>query len=819
MTIHLNNPSPAGDGAGYTTDTSNLVPYIGATSDLLLSTKRLSATGITSGTLQGILIGTGGSLQAIGSTGVVGQFLYVSGGNTYAFANTAAQAGLGTDVVIPYIGAVSDVNLGNYKLTANALTCGTLQGLLMGTGGSLKVIGTTGVVGQFLYVSGGNTYAWANTSAAGGLGTDIVIPYLGAVSDVLLGNYKLSANAVTCGTLQGVVVGTGGSLTAIGTGATGAFFYHAGNNTYAYANTQASLPTITTGKVGTLLPLTTDTTRYVLGGALELSLNTANIWATTFSGTNFYGGTHSGGTFLASAITCGTLKGILMGTGGSLQTIGTTGNVGEFLYVSGANTYAWANTAAQAGLGTDVVVPYLGAVSDLNLGSYDIFADVISANTIKASTLSSTTLNASIISGGTLRATAITCGTLQGLLMGTGGTVQAIASTGVVGNFLTVSGGNVYAWANTAASLPTVTTGIISGLLPITTDNTRYVLGGTLQLSLNTANIWATTFSGTNFYGGTHSGGTFFATTYSGTTVLVTTTSATTSYATTGSFSTLRATTLSGGTLIASGITAGTLQGVVFGTGGAFSAVATGAVGTFLTHSGANVYAWANTAAQAGLGTDVIVPYIGAVSNMNLGSYAITANAFSSTSTGVSVFSSTLTFLGICSGATLQATTVTCSSFYSTSTSVVYSAASPIMTVAGQVGVDVTTTSGSAFRFFSNAQYCLPAYQSKSFTIVNPAGAATYGIWRTPYAYTLQTVYALCAGGTVTGALYEADGNGANCLTSTINAAITGTTTTASNIVNGGIDSGDFLCWITTSTGGTPTRLDVTYNYTVEPNT
>lgn len=188
------------------------------------------------------------------------------------------------------------------------------------------------------------------------------------------------------------------------------------------------------------------------------------------------------------------------------------------------------------------------------------------------------------------------------------------------------------------------------------------------------------------------------------------------------------------------------------------------------------------------INTANIPVYIGATSDLNLGSYA------------------------------LRATTVTCSSFYSTSTSVIYSSANPILTVPGQVGVDVTTTSGGAFRIYTDAQYNLPVYQSKSFIIVSPAGAGTYMLWRTPYDYTLRTVYALCRGGTVTGALYKADGNGINCTTATVNAAITGTTTTASNIVASGITSGNFINWITTSTGGTPTQLDVTFNYTVVMN-
>lgn len=1361
MTININNGGVGGGGSSYTTSTANLVPYTGAVSDLLLGTKKLSANAITCGTLQGVVISTGGSFSAV-ATGATGTFLAHAGGNTYSWANTSGSVGLGTDTLVPYLGAVSDVNLGSYDMfaevisattikastlssttlnasiisggtvKATAITCGTLQGLIAGTAGTLFAV-STGGAGKFLYDVGNNTYAWADTSSVGGLGTDVVVPYLNCVSDLNMGSFdifaevisattikastftgttfnattftgnNLSIGTITCGTLQGIITGTGGTFGAIATGGTNQFLYHAGNNTYAYADTQASLPVATTGKVSGLLPVTTDTTRYVLGGALELSLNTANIWATTFSGTNFYGGTFSGGTlkattvsgttlyavthsgttvlattlsggtliadgitsgtlqgliagtggaffavatggvgkflydvgnntyawantsasgglgtdvvvpylncvsdlllgsfklsanaitcgtlqgvvistggsfsavatgatgaflahagnntytwantsgsaglgtdtlvpyinaisalvlgqnFSASAITCGTLQGLIAGTGGTLFAV-ATGGAGKFLYDVGNNTYAWANTAAQAGLGTDVIVPYLGAVSDVNLGSYDMFAEIISATTIKASTMSGTTFNASVISGGTLKATGITAGTLQGVLFGTGGAFSAVA-TGAVGTFLSHSGGNVYAWSNTSSvgglgtdvivpylncvsdlnmgsfdifaeiisattikastvtgttfnattftgnnlAVGTITCGTFQGVVygtggtfvalatggvgqflyhagnntyayadtssvgglgtdvvvPYincvsdvnlgsfdlfadvisantikastvtgTTFNATTFSGGTVQAGTISGSVlhattvsgtthyattysgatvlvtttsagtvlattlsgtngyiatvsagtvystncsattlkattttatnayattmWATTHSATNFYGSiisgnavratTVSGTTFYATTLSGTNLYAATTSVGTSKATTFSGTTLyvgttsatttRATVVSAGTLRAGAITCGTLQGVLFGTAGTFKAIATGGVGTFLSHSGGNIYAWANTsavgglgtdvvvpyinavsalilgknfsclgitagtlqgvtygtggtlvalatgavgtflthagnntyawmntAAQAGLGTDVIVPYVGAVSDINLGSYGITANAFSATSTGNTIFNGTVEFATYGSGGyftadgmtstTLEATTVTCSSFYATSTAMIRVAANPILTIPGQIAIDSTTTSGSAFRFYSDAEYCLPGYQSKSFCLIDPAGTGTYQLWRTPYTYTIKTVYALVTGGSVTGALYKADGNGINCVAVTNAGAITAGSTTACVVASGVVSSGCFLNWISTATGATPSRLSVTFNYAVSSN-
>jgi len=530
-----------------------------------------------------------------------------------------------------------------------AITCGTLQGVVISTGGSFSAL-ATGAVGAFLAQSGANVYGWFNTSAAGGLGTDVVVPYAGAVSDLIL-NKRFMATGITCGTLQGVIVGTGGTISAVATGGVGTFFTHSGNNVYVWANTaaQAGLGT------DVIVPYLGAVTSVNLGNnnisaySFSASSTGGSVFSSTVSGNTFVANTFSGGTFLATTLTCGTLQGVVIGSGGSFSAI-ATGAVGKFLAQSGANTYAWFNTAAQAGLGTDVVVPYIGAVSDINLGSQNITATIVSAGTV----------NANIFSGGNLTATGITAGTLQGAIISTGGSFSAVA-TGAVGTFFSHSGGNVYVWANTQASLPTVTTGIISGLLPITTDNTRYALGGAVQLSLNTANIWATTFSGT----------TVLATTLSGT---------------------------------------------------------------------------------------------------------------------------------ICRVGTMN----------------VPSSATPILKNAGEVAVDSTTTTGSAFHFYSDAQYCLPVYYSKSFVIVNPAGVATYMLWKVPYAITLRNAYAYCAGGTVQGALYECDENGATATTATVNANITGTTTTSCNIVNAGIHAGDFIDWITTTTGGTPTQLSCTFYYTMD---
>ncbi len=201
----------------------------------------------------------------------------------------------------------------------------------------------------------------------------------------------------------------------------------------------------------------------------------------------------------------------------------------------------------------------------------------------------------------------------------------------------------------------------------------------------------------------------------------------------------------------------------------------------------------------------------------------VLATTTSATTILATTTSATTTLATTLSGTTLRATTVTCSAFYSTSTSVVYSAVSPIMTIAGQIGVDVTTTTGSAFRFFSNAEYVLPGYQSKSFTVVAPV-VSTYSIWRVPYDITLKNVNCLVAAGastSLTGAIYEGNGNGTSLVTSTVSAAILGAVNTASNIADGTFDAGDYLVWVTTATSGVGAinQLTATIDYTVDANT
>jgi len=838
--------------------------------------------------LNGLLIGTGG-VFAVTETGTAGQVLQSDGDNTYTWVSLGTASHNAVTIGTDGAGLANGLSLADQEITmttASATVIGTLSTALFATFNSKLAYITTGILGvsapfntdQTRYVLGGavnislNTATiWATTFSGtnfyGGTFSGNAVKATTVSGTTIyattLSGVTARVNTAVVGSLDGIFFGTGGIVDSVATGGVGQFLYQSGANTYAYASTQASLPTVTTGIISGLLPITTDNTRYVLGGTLQLSLNTSTIWATTLSATNFYGGTHSGSAIQATTISgttvyavtlsgttarvstgiVGSLNGVFFSTGGVMTAIATD-SVGKFLVQSGANVYSWANTAAQAGLGTDVVVPYTGGVSSLLLGAYRFSA------------------------------TGITCGTLQGVVISTGGSFSAVA-TGAVGSFFVQSGANTYSWANTSSvgGLGTDTVvpylGAVSDLnLGAYTLSATIITGSAVRATVlsgttvyastcSATNVYATTFSGTTVKADTLSGTTLYATTISGTNAYITTISSTTVkadtlssttlystnvsagtiYATTYSGTTVKADTFSGTTFYAttySGITArvstaivGTLNGQVFSTGGILTTVATGAVGSFFVQSGANVYSWANTAASLPTVTTGIISGLLPIVTDNT-RYVLGGTLQMSLNTNILwaiTHSGTNFYGGTHSGSAVQATTLSGTTLYATtssavtaraSTQYVFGADNPTQTAVGGIAVKSTTTSGGGFRIYTDAEYTIPVYQSKSFCITAPSGAATYMLFKAPYNLTLRNVYCFASGGTVTGALYECDGNGATAVSATAYGAITGTTTTASNIVNGTIDAGDFIDWITTSTGGTTTQFACSVFYSMD---
>jgi hypothetical protein len=145
--------------------------------------------------------------------------------------------------------------------------------------------------------------------------------------------------------------------------------------------------------------------------------------------------------------------------------------------------------------------------------------------------------------------------------------------------------------------------------------------------------------------------------------------------------------------------------------------------------------------------------------------------------------------------------------------------ADPTVSVAGQLSIDSEGTTESAIRFYADAQYVLPARQSKSFTIVAPVATDDYPVWKVPYAVTIRAIHVLCVGGTnIVGGLDEADGNGAS--SAAIDADITSSAGSNANddgtLSNPTLDAANYLMWHTTSISGTPTSVTVSFEYTVD---
>ena len=143
----------------------------------------------------------------------------------------------------------------------------------------------------------------------------------------------------------------------------------------------------------------------------------------------------------------------------------------------------------------------------------------------------------------------------------------------------------------------------------------------------------------------------------------------------------------------------------------------------------------------------------------------------------------------------------------------------PTVSVAGQISVDSSATSGSAFRFYGDAQYTLPAWQRLSFCITNPTASADRAIGSFPANITIRQIRVLAEDGTnIIGGLDEADANGLNTVAvdSDITATAGTTTTDDGTLTNPTIDANDQLFWHTTSVSGTPTKVVVTVYFSYD---
>ena len=139
--------------------------------------------------------------------------------------------------------------------------------------------------------------------------------------------------------------------------------------------------------------------------------------------------------------------------------------------------------------------------------------------------------------------------------------------------------------------------------------------------------------------------------------------------------------------------------------------------------------------------------------------------------------------------------------------------ANPTVSVGGQVSVDTSATSGSALRFYGDAQYTLPAWQKISFVLLVPVATDDYSICSFPANITIKQIRVLCLSGTnIIGGLDEADANGATpvAIDADITASAGTTATDDGTLTNATVDANDMLNWHTTSISGTPTAVTVT---------
>ncbi|MDI6732312.1 MAG: hypothetical protein QME16_00065 [Planctomycetota bacterium] len=143
--------------------------------------------------------------------------------------------------------------------------------------------------------------------------------------------------------------------------------------------------------------------------------------------------------------------------------------------------------------------------------------------------------------------------------------------------------------------------------------------------------------------------------------------------------------------------------------------------------------------------------------------------------------------------------------------------ASPVVDAAGEIAQDTTDDQ----LLYGATPRVLPYYAPIAIIINSPTASGDGAAIRMPYAVTIKAVHALCVGGTNwVGHLDECDANGGTCAGVDGATDITSTAGTNANddgtLSNPTIDSGDYIGVHTTSVSGTPTRVIITFDYTVD---
>jgi len=236
-------------------DSSSYVPYTGATGNVTLGANSITASSI------------------IKSGGTSSQFLKADGSiDSSTYLTSASISGL-----VPYTGAVNDVTLGLYALTANNVSAVSS----LNTNGPLKMLGVPGTIGQILVSQGASgAPLWSDHT--------VYVPYLGATGDVNIGVHSFVSNDVT-GTnglntsgpikLTGSAGTAGQLLMSNGAGVAPTWSSTVVNANYGlFAQTSDSTPVTATTVETTILgagvgTLTVPANGFSIGGSFQASLD------------------------------------------------------------------------------------------------------------------------------------------------------------------------------------------------------------------------------------------------------------------------------------------------------------------------------------------------------------------------------------------------------------------------------------------------------------------------------------------------------------------------------------------------------------------
>ena len=415
MTILITKPG-GGSASDTTANTQNLVPYVGASSDVNLGAKHLTVTGLTStaleiGTLNGVLSGTTGAISSIG-TSTTAEFLRgdltwaapagggdvttaISGAtdNTMVVWSGTSGTSVGTTNVIGLVtlstpGVVASMTTGQITVVSPLAKDNVTQTL----GNSLEISidtsnffhsATTGALTATTPITVGACQV-LGAAAVIEINTANMVPYVGATSDLNLGTKHITATGVTStslkvGTLAGVLQATAGLLSAITTGAVS-------------ATTPIS---VTAGRqaLGGAMAISIDTANMVpyVGAQSNLNLATKHLIATGITATNLTtsADVKATGQVVANGLTAntakiGTLAGPIQATAGVLSAL-TTGVVSATVPLSVTASRQVLGGTMAISIATGNMAVYVGATSNMNLGARHLIATGVTATNLYVS--------------------------------------------------------------------------------------------------------------------------------------------------------------------------------------------------------------------------------------------------------------------------------------------------------------------------------------------------------------------------------------------------------------------------------------------------